>query len=66
MNILNKEFDLRFTELTEKHKIENSKVSEISDFLCKIGLHKNESKLDDRVRLAFSGKLTLKDIKKLK
>lgn len=66
MKILNNEFNLNFNELSEKNKIENSKVSEISDFLCKIGLHKNESKLDDRVRLAFSGKLTLKDIKKLK
>jgi DNA-binding Lrp family transcriptional regulator len=66
MKILNNEFNLNFNELSEKNKIENSKVSEISDFLCKIGLHKNESKLDGRVRLAFSGKLTLKDIKKLK
>ena len=41
-------------------------IKEKNNVLCKIGLHKNKSKLYDRVRLVFSGKLTLKDIKKLK
>jgi hypothetical protein len=66
MKILNKEFDLNFSELSEKHKIENSKVSEIASFLTKIGLKKNEIKSDSRIKLVFSGKLTLKDIKKMK
>ena len=66
MNILNKEFDLKFTELTEKHKIENSKVSEIVSFLTKIGLRKEEFKSVNRIKMVFTGKLTLKDIKKLK
>lgn len=66
MKILNKEFDLNFGELSEKHKIENSKVSEIASFLTKIGLKKDEIKSDSRIKLVFSGKLTLKDIKKLK
>lgn len=66
MKILNKEFDLNFGELSEKHKIENSKVSEIESFLTKIGLKKDEFKSNDRIKLVFNGKLTLKDIKKLK
>ena len=66
MKILDKKFNLNLGELSEKNKIDGSKVSDIVKFLEQIGLNNNESKTGDRVRLVFSGKLTLKDIKKLK
>lgn len=63
MKILDQRFGIGFSE---KLKIENSKVEEISKFLTSIGLLRNETKTDNRVRIVFSGKLTLKDIKKLR
>ena len=47
--------------------INNSfQVSEIVSFLTKIGLRKEEFKSVNRIKMIFTGKLTLKDIKKLK
>jgi hypothetical protein len=66
MKILDKKFGLNFGELLEKHKIDKSKVYEISKFLTSIGLTKKETTIGDRVKLTFNGKLTLKDIKKFK
>jgi hypothetical protein len=66
MKILDKKFGLNFGELSEKHKIDKSKVYEISKFLTSIGLSKKETTIGDRVKLTFNGKLTLKDIKKFK
>ena len=66
MKILDKQFNLDLGEITDKHKIEGSKVSEISKFLTSIGLKKDEVKNKDRVKLSFGGKLTLKELKKIK
>jgi hypothetical protein len=66
MRVLDSRFGLNFGEISEKHKIDISKVSEISNFLTSIGLRKNETNIGDRNRLTFNGMLSLKEIKKLK
>ena len=66
MKILDKQFNLNLGEITDKHKIDGSKVLEISKFLTSIGLKKDEVKNKDRVKLSFGGKLTLKELKKIK
>ena len=66
MRLLDKKFDLNLGELSDKHKIEGSKVSDISKFLTLIGLKKEETKSNDRIRLLFKGNLSLKDFKKIK
>ena len=66
MRLLDKNFDLGLGEISDKHKIEGSKVSDISKFLIEIGLKKDEIRNGDRVRLTFKGNLTLKDFKKIK
>lgn len=66
MKILDKQFNLNLGEISDKHKIDGSKVSEISKFLTSIGLKKDEVKNKDRVKLSFGGKLTLKELKKIK
>lgn len=63
MKILDQRFGIGFSE---KLKVDNSKIEEISKFLTSTGLLKNETKSDNRIRIVFSGKLTLKDIKKLR
>lgn len=66
MKLLDKKFDLNLGELSDKHKIEGSKVSEISKFLTSIGLKKEENKSIDRIKLVFKGYLSLKEFKKIK
>jgi len=66
MRLLDKKFNLNFGELSDKHKIEGSKVSDISKFLTSIGLKKEETKSTDRIKLLFKGYLSLKDFKKIK
>lgn len=66
MRLLDKKFNLNLGEITEKHKIDGSKVSDISKFLKSLDLKKDEMKTGDRVRLTFTGHLTLKDFKKIK
>lgn len=66
MRLLDKKFSLNLGELSDKHKIEGSKVSDISKFLTSIGLKKEETKSTDRIKLLFKGYLSLKDFKKIK
>ena len=66
MRLLDKKFNLNLGELSDKHKIEGSKVSDISKFLTSIGLKKEETKSTDRIKLLFKGYLSLKDFKKIK
>ena len=66
MKVLDSRFSLNFGEISEKHKIDTSKVYEISNFLTSIGLRKNETNIGDRNKLTFNGVLSLKEIKKLK
>ena len=66
MRLLDKKFNLNLGELSDKHKIEGSKVSDISKFLTSIGLKKEETKSTDRIKLVFKGHLSLKDFKKIK
>ena len=66
MRLLDKKFSLNLGEISEKHKIEGSKVSDISKFLTSLGLKKDELKSSERVRLTFKGHMTLKDLKKIK
>ena len=66
MRLLDKKFNLGLGDISEKHKIEGSKVSDISKFLTSLGLKKDEVKSGDRVRLTFKGHMTLKDFKKIK
>ena len=66
MRLLDKKFNLSLGEISDKHKIEGSKVSDISKFLVSLGLKKDEIKTSDRVRLTFKGHMTLKDFKKIK
>jgi hypothetical protein len=66
MRLLDKKFNLNLGELSDKHKIEGSKVSDISKFLTSIGLKKDELKTGDRIKLTFKGNMTLKDFKKIK
>jgi hypothetical protein len=66
MRLLDKKFNLNLGELSDKHKIEGSKVSDISKFLTSIGLKKEETKSTDRIKLVFKGYLSLKDFKKIK
>ena len=66
MRLLDKKFNLSLGELNDKHKIEGSKVSDISKFLTSIGLKKEETKSTDRIKLLFKGYLSLKDFKKIK
>ena len=66
MRLLDKKFNLGLGEISEKHKIEGAKVSDISKFLTSLGLKKEETKSGDRVRLTFTGHMTLKDFKKIK
>jgi hypothetical protein len=66
MRLLDKKFNLNLGELSDKHKIDGSKVSDISKFLNSIGLKKEETKSNDRIRLVFKGYLSLKDFKKIK
>jgi hypothetical protein len=66
MRSLDKKFNLNLVEISNKHKIEGSKVSEISKFLTSLGLKKEEDKIGDRVKITFRGHLSLKDLKKIK
>jgi hypothetical protein len=66
MRLLDKKFNLNLGEPSDKHKIEGSKVSDISKFLTSIGLKKDELKTGDRIKLTFKGNMTLKDFKKIK
>jgi hypothetical protein len=65
MKVLDSRFGLNFGEISEKHKIDISKVSEISNFLTSMGLRKMKL-IGDRNKLTFNGILSLKEIKKLK
>lgn len=66
MRLLDKKFNLNLGEISDKHKIEGSKVSELSKFLTSLGLKKEEDKIGDRVKITFRGHLSLKDLKKIK
>ena len=66
MRFLDKKFNLNLGELSDKHKIDGSKVSDISKFLTSIGLKKEETKSTERIKLVFRGYLSLKDFKKIK
>jgi predicted transcriptional regulator len=66
MCLLYKKFSLKLGDISEKHKIEGSKVSDISKFLTSLGLKKDEVKSGERIRLTFKGNMTLKDFKKIK
>jgi hypothetical protein len=67
MRLLDKKFDLNLGNISDKHKIEGSKISDISKFLISLGLRKEEERVNnDRIRLIFKGNLTLKDFKKIK
>lgn len=66
MRLLDKKFNLNLGELSDKHKVDGSKVSDMSKFLTSIGLKKEETKSTDRIKLVFRGYLSLKDFKKIK
>lgn len=66
LKLLDKKFDLNFSEISDKNKISPNKVSEISSFLKSIGLNKEENNIGDRTKLTFKGFLSLKDFKKIK
>lgn len=66
MKTLDNKFDLNFGEISDKHKINNTSITDVCSFLKSLGLKREEQSIGDRKKITFKGYLSLKDFRKIK